>query len=241
LIRWQRKAGSVTGRIGISCNVPVSDLAVAGFQVVGTGERYAVVREVDEAFAAKAGEEATDGFAGEANHVAELLVSKLQGEGDGEAGSGGNAVELAGAGQVEEAAGEFSGGGGTQREASGGLKGTVVLARKGQGGGAADVGVGFHEAHKVSARDGLDGATGEGFDGGAMKGVGAEGGEAKDFAGAVDAEKEQPACGRAGGGFDSAAADDDEVVGGETFAEEDFAGFMDTTDTKGMEVVKDSA
>jgi len=50
-----------------------------------------------------------------------------------------------------------------ESEATGGKKDPVVLTCDGQGGGPADVRVGFHEADEIAAGDGLDGARAEGF------------------------------------------------------------------------------
>ena len=119
----------------------------------GVVECHAVVDLVDVAFAAEAREEAADGFAGEACHAAEIFVGKQHEEGDGEIGTGGGAVEFVYASEVEEGAGELAGCGAVKREATGGEDGAVVLACEGQGRGAADVGVGFHEADEVGARD----------------------------------------------------------------------------------------
>jgi hypothetical protein len=49
-------------------------------------EGHAVVVLVDEAFAAEAGEEATDGFPGEAGHAAEVFLVEVHEERDGEVG-----------------------------------------------------------------------------------------------------------------------------------------------------------
>ena len=199
-------------------------------------EGHAIVGLVDEAFAAEAGEEAADGFAGEAGHAAELFLVELHVEGDGEAGMGGAVVEVIHAGPVEEGAGELAGGGGVESEAACGEDGAVVLARHGESDGAADVGVGVHEADELGARDGFDDGGDKGFGGDAIEGVFAQGGEAEDIAGAGDAEEEEAAFGGGGGDFDAAAAEDEEVAGGEAFAEEGFMGIAKAAGTDGVEV-----
>ena len=55
--------------------------AVAGLHLDGMVESYSVVDLVELAFAAKAGEEAADGFAGEACHAAKLFVREPHEEG----------------------------------------------------------------------------------------------------------------------------------------------------------------
>ena len=54
-----------------------SELDVAGFHLDGMVEGHAVEGLVELAIAAEAGEEAADGFAGEAGHTAEVFVGKL--------------------------------------------------------------------------------------------------------------------------------------------------------------------
>jgi hypothetical protein len=90
-------------------------------------EGHAVVDLEDVAFATEAGEEAADGFAGEAGHAAEVFMGQLHEEGDGEIGMNGGAVEFVHAGEVEKGAGELTGGGGVEGEATGGKDGAVVL------------------------------------------------------------------------------------------------------------------
>jgi hypothetical protein len=99
--------------------------------------------------------------------------------------------------------------------------------------------VGLHEADEVNAGDGLDGAGGEGFGGDAVEGVLVQRGEAEDVPGAGDAEKEETAIAGGGGDFDAAIADDQEVLGGEAFSNEDRVGFSMTADADGVEVSKD--
>jgi hypothetical protein len=214
-------------------------LAVAGFELDRVMEGHAVVGLVDQAFAAEAGEEAADGFAGEAGHAAELLMGELQEEGDGEIGMDGGVVQFVHASQVEEGAGELASGGGVESEAPGGEEGTVVVAGDGQSGGAADVGVGFHEAKEVDAGNGFDGAGDDGFGGDAIESVFVQSGEAEDVAGAGDAEEEETALRGGGGNFDATAADDQELVGREAFADEDGVSFAMAADADGVEVAQD--
>jgi len=215
--------------------------AVVGFHLDGVVEGHAVVDLEDVAFAAEASEEAADGFAGEACHAAEIFVGKRHEEGDGEIGMGGVGVELIHAGEVEEGAGEFAGGGGMKSEAAGGEDGAVVLAREGQGGDAADIGVGFHEANEFGSGNGFDGAGGEGLCGDAIEGLLLQSREAEDIAGAGDAEEKETAFGGGGSKFDAAAADDQEMVGGKAFAEEDFMGFVMAANSDGVEVAQGDA
>ena len=58
-------------------------LAVPGFHLDGVVEGHAIVDLEDVAIAAEAGEEASDGFAGEAGHAAEIFVGKLHEEAEG--------------------------------------------------------------------------------------------------------------------------------------------------------------
>ena len=81
-------------------------LAVARFQTVGVVEGHAVVGLIDEALAAEAGQEAADGFAGEAGHATELFLIEFHVEGDRKAGAGETVVEVVHACPVEEGAGE---------------------------------------------------------------------------------------------------------------------------------------
>jgi len=196
---------------------------------------------VDEAFATEAGEEAAYGLSRKAGHAAELLMSELHQEGDGEIAMGGAVVEVAHACPVKEGAGEFTCGGGAESEAARGEQGAVVLASEGQSGGTANVGVGFHEADEVGAGDGFDSAGTKGFGGEAVEGVFAQSGEAEDVPGAGDAKQEEAAIGRGSGDFDAATADDQEMVGGKAFADEDCVGVSMTTDPDGMEVAQDGA
>ena len=95
-------------------------LAVERLEFLGLVEGHAVVSFVDEALAAETGEEATDGFAGDAGHATEFLVSERHGEGDGKVGVGWIVVQITLAAPVEEGAGELtSGGGGKSKAASG--------------------------------------------------------------------------------------------------------------------------
>ena len=201
-------------------------------------EGHAVVDLEDMAFAAEAGEEAADGFAGEAGHAAEVFVGKRHEEGDGEIGVGGGAVGLVDAGEVEEGAGELAGGGGVKREAAGGEDGAVVIVGEGEGGGAANVGVGFHEANEIAAGNGFNGAGGQGFGGDAIECVLLQGGEAEDVAGAGDAEEEEATFGGGGGNFDAAAADDQEMIGWEAFAKKGFMGIVVACNADGVEFAK---
>jgi hypothetical protein len=236
LIQLGRQGGSdgsgTTARRG-------NGLAIEGVELVGLVECHTVVVLGDEALAAEAGEEAADGFAGEAGHIAQLLMGELHEEGDGEVDGNRRAVQLVRARQIEEGAGEPAGGGAVECQATGGEDGAVVLAGHGESGGAADVDVGFHEADEVGAWDGLDDAGDEGFGGDAIERAGVQSGEAEDIAGAGDAEEELAAFGGGGGDFDVAAANDQEVVGCEAFAEEGFMGLTVATDADGVEVAKD--
>jgi hypothetical protein len=81
--------------------------------------------------------------------------------------------------------------------------------------------VGFHEVDEVGAGDGLDGAWGEGFGGDVVENALVQSGGAKDVPGAGDAEQGRAAIGGGGGDFDTATEDDQEMVGGEAFADED--------------------
>jgi hypothetical protein len=101
--------------------------------------------------------------------------------------------------------------------------------------------VGFHEADEVGAGDGFDGAGGEGFGGDAIDGVLVQSSEAENIAGAGHAEEKEAAFGGGGGKFDAAAADNQEMVGGEAFAEEDFVGFVMSADADGVEVAEGDA
>jgi hypothetical protein len=213
-------------------------LAVAGFHLDGMVEGHAVVALIDEAFAAEAGEEAANGFAGKAGHAAKVLVGKLHEEGDGKIGVGGGIVGLLNAGEVEEGAGELTGGGAAKREAACGEHGAVVRMGDRQRGNEADVGVAFHEAYEVGARDALDHARREGFDSNAIEGVLAQRSEADDIAGAGHAEEKEAAFGGGGSKLDSTATDDQEMVGGRAFANEGLVGTVVATDSDGVEVAE---
>ena len=189
-------------------------LAVAGFEATGVVEGHAVVVLIDEALAAEAGEEAADGFAGEACHATEFFLIKLHVEGNGDIGWGGAMAAVVCAGPVEEGAGEFSGGGGVKSEATRGEEGTLILTCDGQSRDEADVGVGFHDADEIGARDGFDGAGGEGFGSDAVCCLLVQSGEAENVAGAGDAEEEETAIAGGGSDFDAAGAEDQEVIGG---------------------------
>jgi hypothetical protein len=189
-------------------------LAVAGFKAAGVVEGHAVVALVDEALAAEAGEEAADGFAGEACHAAELFLVELHVEGNGDVGWGGAVAAVVCACPVEEGAGEFAGGGGVESEATRGEEGALILACDGQSGDEADVGVGLHDTDEVGARDGFDSAGGEGLGGDAVSGLLVQGGEAEDVAGAGDAEQEEAAIAGGCGDFDASGAEEQEVIGG---------------------------
>jgi hypothetical protein len=202
-------------------------------------EGHAVIGLIDEAFAPELEEGAADSFAGETGHAAELFMGELHEEGDGEIGVGGAIVEVVHAGPVEKGAGELAGGGGVESEATGGKEGAVVLTCDGQGGGAADVGMGFHEVDEVGAGDGLDGAGAEGLYRDTVECVRAQSGEAEDVSGAGNAEQEETAIGGGGGDFDAACADDQEMVSGEAFADEDSVCLAMAADTDGVEIVKD--
>lgn len=139
---------------------------------------------------------------------------------------------------VEEGAGELTGGGGVEGEAARGEDSAVIFARDGEGGGTADVGVGFHDAKIVSAGDGFNGAGGDGFGADAMEGALIQSGEAEDVAGAGDAEEEEAAFAGGGGDFNATVADDVEVFGGEALAEEDDVGFALSADANGIEVAE---
>jgi len=187
IAKKDRGTGCGSGERGFSDASMEEASAVAGFHLDGVVERHAVVDLEDVAFAAEASEEAADGFTGEAGHAAEVFVGQLHEERDGEVGVGGGAVELVYAGQVEEGASELAGCGGVKSEATDGEDGAVVLACEGQGGDAADLGVGFHEADEVGAGDGFDGGGGEGFCADAVDTTLIQSGEAEDIAGAGDA------------------------------------------------------
>lgn len=214
-------------------------LAAEGVELIRLVEGHQVVVLGDEALAAEACEEAADGFAGEAGHIAELLMGEMHEEGDGEMGRNRRVVQIVHASQVEESAGEPADGGAMESEATGREDGAVVLAGHGTSGGAADVGVGFHEVDEVGAGNGLDDAGDEGFGGDAIECAHVQSGEAKDIAGAGDAQEEETAFCGGGGEFDLAAADDQEVVGGEAFADEDGAGFAMAADADRVEVAQD--
>ncbi len=204
-------------------------------------ERHAVVDLADVTFAAEASEEAADGFAGEAGHAAEIFVGKLHEKGDREIGMGWCTVELVNACKIEQGAGELAGCGAVKSEATGGEDGAVVLACEGQSGDSADIRVGFHEADEVGAGNGFDGAGGEGFGGDAVEGVLVQSGEAEDIAGAGDSEEKEAAFGGGGGKFDVAAVDDQEMISGKAFAEEDFPGFVMAALPDGVEVAEGDA
>jgi hypothetical protein len=99
-------------------------------------------------------------------------------------------------------------------EATRGEESALILACDGQGGDAADVGVGSHDADEVGARNGFDGAGGEGLGSDAVNGLLLQSGEAEDVAGAGDAEQEETAIAGGGGDFDAPGADEQEVIGG---------------------------
>ena len=168
---------------------------VAGFHLDGVVEGHAVEGLVELAFAAKAGEEAADGFAGEACHAAEIFMSELHEEGEREAGEFDGVVEVVHASEVEEGASEFAGGGGVKREAACREDGAVVFAGESLGDASTDVWVKGHEVEEVRTGDGLDEARFAGFRGGAVRLVLDEGGEAEEVAGSSDAEEEAAAFG----------------------------------------------
>ena len=212
--------------------------AVAGFHLRGVVEGHAVLGLVDLAFAAEAGEEAADGLAGQAGHAAEVFVGEGHEEGEGEAGKFGGIVEVVDAGEVEEGAGELAGGGGVQGEAAGGENGAVVFACEGMGDDSADVRVEGHEVEEVRAGDGLDEAGFEGLCGGAAGLVLDEGSEAEEVAGASDAKEEAAAFGGGGADLDAARANDQQVVGGKAFPDEDVMGIVTAVGADGLEVAE---
>jgi len=213
-------------------------LAVAGFEAAGVVEGHAVVALIDQALAAEAGEEAADGFAGEASHAAELLLVELHEEGDGEVGRNRRVGAFVQAGPVEEGAGELAGGGGVEGETPRGEEGALIFACDGQSGDKADVGVGLHDADVVGAGDRFDGAGGEGLGSDAVGGLLVQGGEAEDVAGAGDAEQEETAIAGGSGDFDAAGADDQKVIGGQTFVKEDCVGFALAANSDRIEVAQ---
>jgi hypothetical protein len=99
--------------------------------------------------------------------------------------------------------------------------------------------VGFHEADEVDPGDGPDGAGDEGFGGDPIECMLAQSGEAEDVADPGYAEEEETAIGRTGGDFDAAAADDQEMVGGKAFSDEDGPGFAMVADADGVEIAED--
>jgi hypothetical protein len=99
-------------------------------------------------------------------------------------------------------------------ETTGGEDGAVVFASDGEGGGAADVGVSFHDAEIDEAGDGFNDGGGEGFCTDTVKGAFVQGGEAEDVPGAGNAEEEEAPFAGGGGDFDAAFAEDVEVIGG---------------------------
>ena len=99
----------------------------------------------------------------------------------------------------------------------------------------------FHEADEVGAGDGFDGAGGKGFGGEAIESVLVQSGEAEDIARSGDAEEKEPTFGGGCGKFDSAAADDQKVVGGQALAKEGFVGFVMSADADGVEVAQGDA
>jgi hypothetical protein len=202
-------------------------------------EGHAIVGLIDLAFAVEAFEGAADGFPGEPGHATKLFVRELHEEGDGEIATDGAVVEVVHAGPVEEGARELTGGGGGERETAGGEEGAVVLASEGQSGGAADVGVGFHEENEIGAGDALDGAGHEGFGSDAIECVFAQSGEAEDVAGTGDTKEQQTAICGGGGDFDAATADNQQMVGCEAFADENGVGFATAADADRVEVAKD--
>jgi hypothetical protein len=98
--------------------------------------------------------------------------------------------------------------------------------------------VGFHTADEVGAGNGFDGAGAEGFGGSAVEIVLVESGEAEDIARAGDAEEEETAIYGGGGDLDAPGKDDEEVVGGETFAEQSCVGFVATAESDGVKVAQ---
>lgn len=99
--------------------------------------------------------------------------------------------------------------------------------------------MGFHEADEVGAGDGLDDGGKEGFGGDAIERVLLQSREAEDVARAGDAKEEETAIGGGGGDFDTAAADDQKMVGCEAFADKDCMGFATSADADVVEVAKD--
>jgi hypothetical protein len=130
--------------------------AVAGLHLDGMMEGHSVVDLVELAFASKAGEEAADGFAGEAGHATKLFVRELHEEGERKIGVEGAVAGFVRASEVEEGAGKFASGGGMESEAASGKDGAVVLASEGLGNELTDNGGVGHEANKVRAGDGFD-------------------------------------------------------------------------------------
>ncbi len=213
-------------------------LAVAGFELVGVIEGHTGLGLADEAFAAKAGEETADGFAGEAGHAAELFVGELHAEGDWEVGGRGSVVAIVFTGPVEKGAGKLTGGGGLEGEPAGGENCTVVVADDGLGDAEAYFGVGIHEVEEAVAGDGFDDGGGEGFCGDAIEGVLEQGGEAEEVTGGGYAEEEEAAIEGGGDQLDATSANDEDVVGGEAFADEDFMGVVMVGDAEGVEVAQ---
>jgi len=213
-------------------------LGVSGFEAAGVVEGHAVVVLIDEALAAEAGEEAADGFAGEACHAAELFLVKLHVEGNGNVGWVRAVTAVVCAGPVEKGAGEFSGGGGVESEATRGEEGALILARNGQSGDEVDLGVGFHGADEIGAGDGFDGARAERLGSDAVGGLLVQSGQAEDVAGAGDAEQEETAVAGGGSDFHASGANKQEVIGRQAFVEEDGVRFAIATNSDRIEVAQ---
>ncbi len=193
---------------------------------------------LDEALAAEFEEDAGDGLAGDADPVAEFLVGEGHGEGDGLIEGCGGVVVMIGLGPVEERAGELGGGGVGEGEAGGATRGAVIVAGHGLSDVAGDVGVGVHEANEVGAGDVLDGGGDQSFRSDEMARAAEQRGEAEDFAGTSDAEAEKAAQRRGGDEFDPAAAQDEDVVGGEALADKKVVGRVTPTGAEGTEIAQ---
>jgi hypothetical protein len=213
--------------------------AVAGCHLDGMVEGHAVEGLVKLAFATEAGEEAADGFAGEASHAAELFMGELHEEGEGEISVEGAVAGLVWASEVKESAGQFAGGRGVEGEPACGEDGPVVFAGEGLGDALADVGIAGHEVKEVSAWDGLDDAGFEGFGGNAIGCSLEEGGKSEEVARAGDAEEEKSAFSGRGDDFHAARADNQEIVRGEAFAKEDAVRCEGAAGANGVEVTQD--
>ena len=114
----------------------------------------------------------------------------------------------------------------------GAASGSVVVV----GHGAGAVSAGVPKPDEVRAGDVLDDGGNQGLRGYELSRATEQRGEIEDFAGANHTEAEKAPLRRPGNKFDSAAARDEDVVGGEAFADKKLVGRVTPTGAEGTEI-----